>query len=183
MQSLGRWSEHLLRLIGRRIHAFTRVGCQAFNKIAAVVRPEKRSNLLSPFTSDIITNINDLSRFGKHLLVRANLANIGRHLTATIGQGTEIGVKIITPKLSCGEVISSIPACNYSKKAELKRETCQKTWKRFVQIILYERPDVLLENPESIFYELCMNTGRTQFEVLAAKARAHSVEKEHEEED
>jgi hypothetical protein len=116
MQSLRRWSEYLLRLIGRRIHAFTRVGCQALNKIAAVARPEKRSNLLSPFTSDIITNINDLSRFGKHLLVRANLANIGRRLTATIGQGTEIG-----------EVISSIPESNYSKKAELKRETCQKT--------------------------------------------------------
>jgi ABC-type multidrug transport system fused ATPase/permease subunit len=47
----------------------------------------------------------------------------------------------------------------------------------------YERPDVLLENSESIFYELCMNTGKTQFKVLAAKARAHSVEKEHEEED
>jgi ABC-type multidrug transport system fused ATPase/permease subunit len=51
----------------------------------------------------------------------------------------------------------------------------------------YERPDVLLENPESIFYELCMKTGRAQFEVLAAKARAHSgahsIEKEREEED
>jgi hypothetical protein len=45
---------------------------------------------------------------------------------------------------------------------------------------------VLLENPESIFYKLCMNTGKTQFEVLAVKARAHSgahyVEKEYEEE-
>lgn len=37
----------------------------------------------------------------------------------------------------------------------------------------FDRPDVLLENPDSIFYELCMNTGRGQFEVLAAKARAH----------
>ena len=42
----------------------------------------------------------------------------------------------------------------------------------------YDRPDVLLEDPESIFYELCMNTGRAQFEVLAAKARAHAAEKE-----
>ena len=41
----------------------------------------------------------------------------------------------------------------------------------------YERPDVLLEDPDSIFYELCMNTGRAQFEVLAAKARGHAVEK------
>jgi ABC-type multidrug transport system fused ATPase/permease subunit len=39
----------------------------------------------------------------------------------------------------------------------------------------FDRPDVLLENPESIFYELCMNTGRGQFEVLAAKARAHAT--------
>lgn len=41
----------------------------------------------------------------------------------------------------------------------------------------YDRPDVLLENPESIFYELCMNTGKAQFETLAAKARQHAVEK------
>ena len=42
----------------------------------------------------------------------------------------------------------------------------------------YDRPDVLLENPESIFYELCMNTGRAQFKVLFAKARAHASENE-----
>jgi ABC-type multidrug transport system fused ATPase/permease subunit len=42
----------------------------------------------------------------------------------------------------------------------------------------YDSPDVLLEDPESIFYELCMNTGRAQFEALAAKARAHAAEKE-----
>jgi ABC-type multidrug transport system fused ATPase/permease subunit len=42
----------------------------------------------------------------------------------------------------------------------------------------YDRPDVLLENPESIFYELCMNTGRAQFDVLFAKARAHAAENE-----
>jgi ABC-type multidrug transport system fused ATPase/permease subunit len=41
----------------------------------------------------------------------------------------------------------------------------------------YERPDVLLEDPESIFYELCMNAGISQFEALAAKARANAVEK------
>jgi hypothetical protein len=41
----------------------------------------------------------------------------------------------------------------------------------------FERPDVLLENPESIFHELCMNTGKAQFEVLAAKARQHAREK------
>jgi ATP-binding cassette subfamily C (CFTR/MRP) protein 1/ATP-binding cassette subfamily C (CFTR/MRP) protein 2 len=41
----------------------------------------------------------------------------------------------------------------------------------------FERPDVLLENPESIFHELCMNTGKAQFEVLAAKARQHAFEK------
>ena len=40
-------------------------------------------------------------------------------------------------------------------------------------------PDVLLENPKSIFYELCMNTGKAQFEVLAAKARQHAAEKGH----
>jgi ATP-binding cassette, subfamily C (CFTR/MRP), member 1 len=36
----------------------------------------------------------------------------------------------------------------------------------------FDRPEVLLENPTSIFYELCMNTGKAQFAVLAAKARA-----------
>jgi ABC-type multidrug transport system fused ATPase/permease subunit len=34
----------------------------------------------------------------------------------------------------------------------------------------YDPPHVLLENPDSLFYELCMNTGRAQFEVLKAKA-------------
>lgn len=41
----------------------------------------------------------------------------------------------------------------------------------------YERPDVLLENPESIFHELCMNTGVAQFNVLAAKARQYAINK------
>jgi ATP-binding cassette, subfamily C (CFTR/MRP), member 1 len=39
----------------------------------------------------------------------------------------------------------------------------------------FDRPVVLLENPESIFYELCMNTGKAQFDVLVAKARAHGL--------
>ena len=43
----------------------------------------------------------------------------------------------------------------------------------------FDPPHVLLENPESIFYELCMNTGRAQFDVLAAKARAHFAAKVH----
>jgi ATP-binding cassette, subfamily C (CFTR/MRP), member 1 len=41
----------------------------------------------------------------------------------------------------------------------------------------FERPDLLLDNPNSIFYELCMNTGKAQFELLAAKAREHAREK------
>jgi ABC-type multidrug transport system fused ATPase/permease subunit len=36
----------------------------------------------------------------------------------------------------------------------------------------FDRPDVLLAKPDSIFYELCKNTGTAQFSVLAAKARA-----------
>jgi len=36
----------------------------------------------------------------------------------------------------------------------------------------FDRPDVLLAKPDSIFYELCKNTGTAQFAVLAAKARA-----------
>jgi ABC-type multidrug transport system fused ATPase/permease subunit len=41
----------------------------------------------------------------------------------------------------------------------------------------YDRPDLLLENPESIFYDLCMNTGKAQFDALTAKARQHAVQK------
>jgi ABC-type multidrug transport system fused ATPase/permease subunit len=41
----------------------------------------------------------------------------------------------------------------------------------------FERPYLLLEDPDSIFHELCMNTGRAQFEALYAKARAHAEEK------
>jgi len=41
----------------------------------------------------------------------------------------------------------------------------------------FDAPHVLLENPESIFYELCMNTGQAQFDVLVARARAHAIAK------
>lgn len=41
----------------------------------------------------------------------------------------------------------------------------------------YDRPDLLLDNPESIFYELCMNAGQAQFNALAAKARQMATEK------
>jgi len=34
-----------------------------------------------------------------------------------------------------------------------------------------------LADSESIFYELCMNTGRAQFEVLASRARAQAIAK------
>ncbi len=42
----------------------------------------------------------------------------------------------------------------------------------------YDQPDVLLEIPQSIFYALCMNTGRAQFEALATMTRAHAAENE-----
>jgi ATP-binding cassette, subfamily C (CFTR/MRP), member 1 len=35
----------------------------------------------------------------------------------------------------------------------------------------FDRPDVLLEDSESIFHELCQNTGKAQFQVLLARAR------------
>ncbi|KAG9294784.1 hypothetical protein G9A89_000424 [Geosiphon pyriformis] len=38
----------------------------------------------------------------------------------------------------------------------------------------YETPESLLSDSESIFYELCMNTGRAQFDVLVAKANAQA---------
>lgn len=41
----------------------------------------------------------------------------------------------------------------------------------------FERPDVLLETEDSIFRELCMNTGPAQFEVLKSKAKAIASEK------
>lgn len=39
----------------------------------------------------------------------------------------------------------------------------------------YEPPHKLLENPESVFYELCMNTGEAQFEALKEKAKNYAV--------
>jgi ATP-binding cassette, subfamily C (CFTR/MRP), member 1 len=41
----------------------------------------------------------------------------------------------------------------------------------------FERPDVLLETEGSIFRDLCLNTGKAQFEVLKAKAKAHAKDK------
>ncbi len=41
----------------------------------------------------------------------------------------------------------------------------------------YDTPESLLADPESIFYELCMNTGRAQFDVLFDKANAQAVAK------
>jgi ABC-type multidrug transport system fused ATPase/permease subunit len=38
----------------------------------------------------------------------------------------------------------------------------------------FDTPDELLENPESVFYELCMNTGEAQFQALKEKAKKHS---------
>ena len=36
-------------------------------------------------------------------------------------------------------------------------------------------PDELLQNPESLFYELCMNAGKAQFEALAARAKSNAL--------
>jgi ATP-binding cassette, subfamily C (CFTR/MRP), member 1 len=41
----------------------------------------------------------------------------------------------------------------------------------------FDRPDVLIENPDSVFHELCMNTGKAQFDTLARKAKQHFEEK------
>ena len=38
----------------------------------------------------------------------------------------------------------------------------------------YDTPQTLLEDSSSIFYELCLNTGDAQFEVLKAKVRANA---------
>ena len=38
----------------------------------------------------------------------------------------------------------------------------------------FEPPHELLENPQSVFYELCMNTGEAQFEALKEKAKQHA---------
>lgn len=41
----------------------------------------------------------------------------------------------------------------------------------------FESPHKLLENPQSVFYELCMNTGESQFEALKETAKGHAIEK------
>ncbi|GAX23747.1 hypothetical protein FisN_12Hh325 [Fistulifera solaris] len=41
----------------------------------------------------------------------------------------------------------------------------------------FDTPHNLLEDHDSIFHELCMNTGKAQFEVLAARARALANER------
>lgn len=45
----------------------------------------------------------------------------------------------------------------------------------------YDRPDALLDNPDSIFHELCKNTGPAQYEFLRTKARHFAVERGHRE--
>jgi ABC-type multidrug transport system fused ATPase/permease subunit len=37
----------------------------------------------------------------------------------------------------------------------------------------FAHPHELLEDADSIFHELCMNAGKAQFEVLAARARSN----------
>ena len=39
----------------------------------------------------------------------------------------------------------------------------------------FDRPDILLDDSESIFYELCMNSGKASFAGLAAKAKANAA--------
>ncbi|KAG7373767.1 multidrug ABC transporter permease/ATPase [Nitzschia inconspicua] len=41
----------------------------------------------------------------------------------------------------------------------------------------FDRPDILIEDPNSVFHELCMNTGKAQYQELARKAKAHFEEK------
>ena len=36
-------------------------------------------------------------------------------------------------------------------------------------------PDELLQNPESLFYELCMNAGKAQFDALSARAKKNAL--------
>jgi len=42
-------------------------------------------------------------------------------------------------------------------------------------VVEFDPPDVLLDNPQSIFYELCQNAGKAKFEALVAKAKAPRV--------
>jgi ABC-type proline/glycine betaine transport system ATPase subunit len=39
----------------------------------------------------------------------------------------------------------------------------------------YDRPEVLLNDPTTIFHELCRNTGQAQFEGLCARANANAA--------
>ena len=41
----------------------------------------------------------------------------------------------------------------------------------------FDRPDILLDDEDSIFHELCRNTGRSQFQNLVARARANAIER------
>jgi ATP-binding cassette subfamily C (CFTR/MRP) protein 1 len=41
----------------------------------------------------------------------------------------------------------------------------------------FDTPGALLSNPNTIFSELCMNTGKAQYEVLVTKAKAHASKK------
>jgi ATP-binding cassette, subfamily C (CFTR/MRP), member 1 len=41
----------------------------------------------------------------------------------------------------------------------------------------YDAPDVLIEDPKSVFHELCMNTGEAQYEALCQKAKKQARQK------
>jgi len=41
----------------------------------------------------------------------------------------------------------------------------------------YDSPDVLIQDPKSVFHELCMNTGEAQYEALCQKAKKHAQER------
>jgi ABC-type multidrug transport system fused ATPase/permease subunit len=41
----------------------------------------------------------------------------------------------------------------------------------------YDAPDVLIEDPNSVFHELCMNTGEAQYEALCQKAKKQARQK------
>jgi hypothetical protein len=38
----------------------------------------------------------------------------------------------------------------------------------------YDSPDVLIDDPKSVFHELCMNTGEAQFAALSDKAKKNA---------
>lgn len=41
----------------------------------------------------------------------------------------------------------------------------------------FDRPDILIEDPDSVFHELCMNTGKAHFGALVQKAKLHAEKK------